>query len=161
MASDISGIYDAFAATTVSVGGEACTVKDADELPQSLTTAVLPMRLLSPFDPFAGDNAASETVYAAQSGSGYYTVLWQLSDLMYYEAVNQRIGVKSVAKDLLGYMADYADMLSDTTRLSMPTSTDAVVGDVSFVADILEYPLGSQHYFFGVRVSMTVSEDIC
>jgi len=165
MPSVISTIYDNLDATNVVVTKQDGTtanaaVSDADELPQQLHTAHLPIRLLWPNDPYGGDNAASTTVFHAQSGSSYYNLTWTITDLLYYIPVGQGLGNKLSAKNLIKYIADYMDMLSDSSRFSITTG-DAVIADVRAEVDVLEYPLGSGHWFWGVRVTLTVDETIC
>ena len=165
MSSVISAIYDALDATSVSVtkpDGTSVTasVRDADELPNSITTADLPIRLLWANDPFGGSNANSATVFHGQSGSSYYNLQWTITDMLYYTPVAQGLGVKSAAKNLLAYIADYYDMLSDSTRFSISTG-DARVKDARADVDVMEYPLGSGVWYWGVRMTLTIDESIC
>lgn len=165
MSSAILSIYDALDATSVTVtkaNGTTTTaaVRDADELPNSLTTADLPVRLLWASDPFGGDNAASSTVFHGQSGSGYYNLTWTITDMLYYVPIAQGLGVKSVHKNLIAYIADYMDMLSDSTRFAITTG-DAQVRDVRADVSVMEYPLGSGAWYWGVRATLTVDESIC
>ena len=156
MSSAILTIYDAFVAATVTVGGVVFTAKDADALPNGLTTAVLPLRLLAPLDVLGRENATDVPVYTLQNASFVTLATWRIYDHMYYRPLAQGIGQRTVNAVLLGYMADYLEMVRDVSRLTLPAA--AQVQDVTLAADILEYPLGGGVYYYGVRAVVTIQE---
>lgn len=152
MSSNILTIYDELAASTVVVGGTTLQVKDADELPNRVNDADLPVRLLTPLSELGADGGSSDTVWLAQLGSGIRQIRWIIHDIMLWQPIALDVGVKAWAKELLAYQAQYYVML-ETLSLS------GVVGlNVSTSAQVIEYPAMSGNFYAGVRATLTIDE---
>ena len=149
MSSNILAIYNTLAATEITVNTIAVTVYDADQLPNSVPAANLPVRMLTPLAPFGLEAGATSTVIP-MGGSTPYIVDWTIADIMLWKPVAVDIGVKAHAKELLAYCVQYLEMLK-TVNLPIITS-------VSLVPDVINYPTQSAHWYYGVRVVLGVKE---
>lgn len=152
MASNILTIYDELAATSISVDGTSVTAKDADQLPNRVASADLPVRLITPISEFGSDNSISTSIWNTSGGSAVREVTWVIQDVMLWKPVTQETGVKAWAKSLVDYQKQYLTMLES---LSL---SGAVKVDVSMSATIIEYPLLSGNFYAGVRATLNVKE---
>ena len=80
MTSAIGTIYDTLAATTITVDSKAITVKDADQLPNSVPAANLPVRLLTPLTAFGNEAGATSEVIGSSAGSQPMIINWSIVD---------------------------------------------------------------------------------
>lgn len=158
MASQIVGLYSALAATTVVVNGVTVGVKDLTTLPNSLDTAILPCRLLTPISQFLGSNLQSG-IGTIASYSGVNEVRWNVADIAYFKPVAQDIGIRAIADDLVIYMREYQAMISAFTMSSAGGST-MWIQNLVMNAGVFEYPLLSGRFFYGVAATLTVVEKI-
>ena len=149
MSSSILSIYNTLEATTITVNTVSVTVYDADELPNSVPAATLPVRLLTPLSPF-GIEAGAVSSIIPNGGSMPYIVDWSIVDLMLWQPVATDVGIKAHAKELLAYCVQYLDMLK-TVNISIMTS-------VSLVPDVINYPTQSANWYYGVRSVLNVKE---
>ena len=101
MTSAIGAIYDALAATTITVDSKAITVKDADQIPNSVPAANLPVRLLTPLAPFGVETGAESITIGSSGGSQPMVIDWTVADIMLWAKVVSDVGVKAHAKDLI------------------------------------------------------------
>lgn len=154
MSSQIVAIYDALAATTITVDNKAIRVKDADELPNSLSSADLPVRLLTPFSEFLPENAATQNLLF-DSSTMVQRIDWSLADIMFWRPVAQGVGVKAVAGLALVYMRQYFAMWS---ALSVPGTVEARLRMQASAA--LEYPQFSGNYYYGVVAILSLAEKV-
>lgn len=152
MSSNILTIYDQIAATSITVNGTAVTVKDADQLPNRVASADLPIRLITPISGFGVEGAQTDSVWAGGSGSTVRQVEWQIFDVMLWKPIALDVGVKAWAKELLAYSREYFDMLEDLTL------TGAVYLDANLTHSVIEYPLLSGVFYAGVRATLTIRE---
>jgi hypothetical protein len=121
--SSITSIYAALAAVTVTTtSGKTPTVYDLDELPESISTAILPARLLIPVGSNPGEGRMAE-FYAIGT---QMTVNWQVNDLMLWQASEQGRGLQEFAPELVDYCGKYLDAMrafrcpvSDTALTSL------------------------------------------
>ena len=150
MSSTILAIYNTLEATVITVSETAVTVYDADELPNSVPAASLPVRLLTPLNPFGVEVGGFSESIAMSGGSQPYIVNWTIADLMLWQPVATDIGVKAHAKELLSYCVQYLDMLK---TLAVPFVTT-----VSLVPDVINYPVQSDNWYYGVRAVLEVQE---
>ena len=128
MSSAILAVYDALAATTVSDGAQEIAARDIDAQPNSLNTAVAPVRILTVIDPLAGtQRARSDTAWGAMGGSGFYKIDWVIYDVLYHTPLFQGRGVMDVNEPLLTYQANYYAMIAGT--LALPGGCDAELDD--------------------------------
>lgn len=150
MSSDILSIYNTLEATTITVNTVTVTVYDADELPNSVPGASLPVRLLTPLSPFGIEAGAVSEIVPQSTSSMPYIVDWSIVDLMLWQPVATDVGIKAHAKELLAYCVQYLDMLK-TVNISLITS-------VSLVPDVINYPTQSANWYYGVRSVLGVKE---
>ena len=155
MASQIATIYDTLAAKSLTVSSTAVTAKDADQIPNSLNTADLPVRILTPLLVFGGDVLASGSIWGASSGSAVSQTLWTINDVMYWRPVHDSVGVRAHAKILVAYASAYLDMLKTDTSL-------AALGVVNLThtisTNVLNYPRGSGNWYYGVTCTLVITE---
>lgn len=157
MASQIVELYAALAASSVTVNGKAVAVKGPESLPSKLDTAVLPVRLLTPISQFLPQNVSS-AVWAAPGSSVVTQLTWSLADLMYWKPLAQGEGIRAVADDLVVYMREYTTMLQG---LVMPAVGSTMwIANVGMQASVLEYPIYSEQFYYGVAATLTVTEKI-
>jgi len=152
MSSNILTIYDQIAATSITVNGTAVTVKDADQLPNRVASADLPVRLLTPLSGFGAEGAQSSSVWASSGGSSVRQVEWIIYDLLLWQPITLDVGVKAWAKELLAYSRQYFDMLGSLEL------TGAVRLDANLTHSVIEYPLLSGVLYGGVRATLTIRE---
>ncbi len=144
-------VYDALAAVSLTVGGKAVTVFNVDSLPESVTTADLPCRLLLPLEPREGENF----VYAGIQG-GLVTVTWVITDLLLVRPLAQGEGLHTVAPDLVAYAQAYLEALKPLRKLT----TTAVLREISISTGVFEYPARSGNLYFGARADVMVGDEI-
>ena len=149
MSSGILAVYNTIAATTITVNTITVTVYDADELPNSVPAASLPVRLLTPLSPFGVEvGARSDTI--PKGGSMPYIVDWTIADILLWNPVATDVGIKAHAKELLAYCVQYLEMLK-TLNVTMVTA-------VSLVPDVINYPTQSANWYYGVRAILEIKE---
>ena len=151
MASAIEAIYDALAETSITVNTVSVAVKDADELPNSVAAANLPVRLLTPIAAFGLEAGAETVLVGSSTGGNPYDVNWYINDVMLWSKVISDTGVKAHAKDLISYCAQYYEMAR-----TFGASYNVI--DVQLVPDVINYPQGSNDWFYGVRAVLTIKE---
>jgi hypothetical protein len=158
MSSAILAIYDALAATTVSDGVTDIEARDIDAQPNSLNTAIAPLRILTVLDPLAGtQRARSDTAWGAMGGSGFYRVDWVLYDVLYHTPLFQGRGVMDVNTPLLTYQANYYAMISGALQLP----ANVALLSMTMQPSVLEYPLRSGNWYYAVRGTLAIQETIC
>lgn len=149
----ITQVYNALEAVTVTTtSGVTPIVYDLDELPESITTAHLPCRLLLPL----GGNPLTEregSFYAIGTG---VTVDWQISDLMLWQASEQGIGLREFAPELVDYCGKYVDAMR---TFKCPYSNTALTG-FSVTPGEYEWPRGSGRFFAGVLAQLVIKEHV-
>lgn len=149
--------YKAIAKMELYVEGMAVKGFAPNELPNSVTTAILPIRLLTPISRFSGQVGNTATTWNVSYGSGVNRVDWQITELFLWEAVNQNVGIKAMSDPLLNYCVQYLDTIA-AGGLVLPDNS--VVTNVSFRPDIVEYPIFSGHGFYGVVTNISLMEKI-
>ena len=156
MASQIATIYDTLAAKSLTVSSTAVTAKDADQIPNSIPAANLPVRILTPLLVFGGDVLASGSIWGkAGASSAVSQTLWTINDVMYWRPINDDVGVRAHAKILVAYAAEYLDMLKTDTSL-------AALGVVNLThtisTNVLNYPRRSGNWYYGVTCTLVITE---
>lgn len=148
--SDLSGIYDALEAMNVTLNAAVVQVFNYDALPDSIQTAQLPCRLLHPL----GEQPLGSTTPFTLAGTGLQFG-WTLFDLFLLRPVGQGIGLKDAAPDIVNYMEAYATALKANVKLVGHTVT--ITGG-TFDPAIFAYPRGGAAIYFGVMVSLKITE---
>lgn len=146
--SAIATAYAALAAANVTVGSITPTAYAPDALPNSGETAILPLRVLDPFQ--IGDRA--QFGFSLQDRGA--TVLWTIVDLLLWEQVGQGRGAQDVALDLIKYCGAYAEMI----RAHDTIATQCYITRVSPRIMVLDWPRGSDVWFYAVEVTLTIEE---
>lgn len=153
MTSQLSEIYNSLSEMDVTLNSEVVKVKKPSELPSSINTAILPIRLLTPIQQFNPQLGESSTWNAF--GNNVVQVNWFITDMFLYDAVNQTIGIRALSDPLVDYCAAYLDTLNSGV-LDLPVST--MLRSYNFVPDIINYPLGGQNFYYGVYVYLNFLE---
>lgn len=149
----INNIYDALKLKTVTTtSGKTPRVFGLDELPESITTAHLPCRLLLP----VGNNPteAQEGQFIA-IGTGV-TVVWQVSDLMLWQVSEQGVGLREFAPELVDYCGKYLDMVR-TFKCPYPNTA---IETFTMVPGMYEWPSGSGRQYAGVLCQLQIREAV-
>ena len=151
--SNILTAYDALEALTVTTtSGKTPKVYNLDALPESLTTAHLPCRLLLPLGGMPGEGRDGQFLGIGSTA----TMQWQVNDLMFWQASEQGLGVREFAEELVDYCGKYAEAMK---TFKCP-ATDMVLDGWSVTPGEFEYPLGSGRYWAGVRCQLMITEAI-
>jgi hypothetical protein len=151
--SSITSIYAALAAVTVTTtSGKTPTVYDLDELPESISTAILPARLLIPVGSNPGEGRMAE-FYAIGT---QMTVNWQVSDLMLWQASEQGRGLQEFAPELVDYCGKYLDAMR---AFRCPVS-DTALTSLDMIPGIYEWPVSSGNFYSGVLCQLTIQEHV-
>jgi hypothetical protein len=147
----ITNIYDALEAVTVTTAsGKTPTVYNLDELPESITTAHLPCRLLLPVG--GNPSEALEGQFIAICTT--VTVNWQISELMLWQASEQGLGLREFAPELVDYCGKYVDAM----RNFKCPYTNSVLEGFSVTPGEYEWPRGSGRSFAGVLAQLNIKE---
>lgn len=147
----ITNIYSALEAKAVTTtSGKTPAVYGLAELPEAITTAHLPCRLLLPVGgtPAEGRDAAFIAI-----GSGVSTT-WMVTDLLLWQSSEQGIGLREFAPELVDYCGKYMDMMR---TFKCPYSNSAVES-FSMVPGEYEWPRGSGRYYAGVLCQLQIRE---
>ena len=153
MASQITNIYNALDAVTITVGSVTPTSYDLDELPESIHTAQLPCRLLLPVgNDNAGEGRDGEFIAI---GTGI-TINWTIKDLLLWQVSEQGRGLSEFAPKLVEYCGKYADAMRS---FKCPYANSALES-FSMMPGMYEYPAGSGNWYAGVMCYLQIKEVI-
>lgn len=153
MGSNITGIYDALVAMSVTVSNKTPTVYGITGLPNTVATADLPVRIVE----ILGSNAMEgEGLPRTIGANPQISANWMLSDLLLWLPQAQGAGVKQVAQTLV----EYSGLYIDAARAIRAITSNASIMSVSPVAGVYEYPLNSGILYYGVAVKVKVKEII-
>lgn len=154
MASQIQAVYTALTNMDVSIDSKVIKVKKPSELPNSIQTASLPIRLLTPIQQFVPGFMQSDS-WNSSLGSGIVQVNWTITDIFLYDAVNQTIGIRALTDPLVDYCANYIEAMNDGS-LVLPSSIQ--IKNYTARPDIINYPLGSNFWYYGAYVYHNILE---
>ena len=151
--SNILTAYDNLAAVIVTTtSGKTPKVYNLDSLPENLTTAHAPCRLLLPLGGMPGEGRDGQFLGLGSSA----TMQWQVNDLMFWQISEQGIGVREFAEDLVDYCGKYAEAMK---TFKCPAA-DMVLDGWSVTPGEFEFPVGSGRYWAGVRCQLMITEAI-
>jgi len=153
----INQIYDAFATLAIEVGGNEITCVEPNSMPNSLTTAHLPIRMLTPISRFTQQFANANNVFNVGEGSTVNEVSWTITDLFLYQTIAQNTGIRFKNDPLIEYCQDYLEKLADGA-LELPQNV--WIQQTILRPDVIEFPLLSGNFFIGVVGLFIVSEKI-
>lgn len=149
MASGILGIYEAVADMPVQAANFTPRVYNIDRVPQSLSSADCPARLLLPLGT-TGENRST----TFQSVGRLMAVSWKITDLLLFKPLGQGGGVHTVAFDLIDYMRAYIDAVKANRALGTGTLVS-----LNFDAGIFTFPLGGKNIYYGVETTLVINEN--
>lgn len=150
--SDIALVYQNLAAMDVTVNGVTPTAYAPDALLRSAVAAHMPCRVLDPsYTPDTGD-------YAFVAYGTTATVHWHVTDLLLWELVGQTRGPLDVALDLISYCGAYAEAVRLHRNINGSPSRVALQTATPRMDFAIEWPKGSQVYFYGVEVTVDLEE---
>ena len=155
--SDILGIYSNLAALSVTFTSNAgstvtVTCNDLDEAKLNIDSAYCPIRQLLPI--------GNETEGGiAQLTFGRSTELtWRIVDLFFYKPASQGGMLTEAAPDLVRYMAAYEETIRENFQMCGYTDGRKYCAAVQMLPAVINWPLDSDRYFFGVSCILTVRE---
>lgn len=153
----INEVYDAFSELPITVNETDITCMEPNKVPNSLTTAHLPIRLLTPISRFTQQFANAANVFNVGQGSTVNEVTWTITDLFLYQTVSQNLGIRFKNDALIEYCQDYLEKLSNG-QLILPQNV--WIQQTIMRPDIIEFPLLSGNFFVGVVGLFILSEKI-
>lgn len=157
MNSKILEVYEALAATEITIAGELIKVAPLEQLPNSVTSLQTPIRILTPLQQFSPPNLASTSIGGAYQGSGGVLDLdWLIHDLLLWAPLASGKGLQTHASSLVTYCGEYIDLVRDAERLVWPANT--WMQRWTLHVELIEFPLLSKMFYFGVRAILIVRE---
>lgn len=148
MASLLTTIYATIDAQPITVNGTAVGCLNLSELRSGMESAVLPTRMLVPFN--ARGDGSLQTFWTL--GDGVRTVDWGIADILFWRAHAAGVGLDDIAPDLIAYKVQYMELLK-----ALRTRTWNVIGcQLQVLA--FEWPLGSGRWWDGVIGQLTIRE---
>jgi hypothetical protein len=151
-------IYDDLEAMTVtyvnkSGGNSTPSVANLDEIPASVATADLPIRILLPIGQGAGGTNNAEILRGAGVKAS-----WTITDLFLLDTAARELGPYIQAPVLLRYVAAYAEALGKQFQFLEGDSTLSLTINASIVPGMYEYPAGGGTWFYGCKSDITIEE---
>ena len=149
--SALNAIYAALEDKTVTTtSGKTPVIYGLAELPESIATAHLPCRLLLPVGGTPGEGRDMNFIAI---GTGV-TIIWQLTDLMLWQASEQGIGLREFAPEIVDYAGKYLDML----RTFRCPYANTALESASMTPGEYEWPRGSGRFYAGVLCQLNIKE---
>ena len=151
-ASAITNIYASLADLNISMtDGTRPYAYDLDELPESVTTAQLPCRLLLPVATMPGEGREGTHIAIGTAMS----INWQITDLMLWQPSEQGLGLREFAPKLVEYSGKYLDGMRTWGKCPSANST---LQSVSITPGEYEWPRGSGRFYSGVLCVLQILE---
>ena len=151
-ASAITNIYESLADLEISLtDGTTPYVYGLDELPESITTAILPCRLLLPVSSEPGDGRDGTHIAIGTAMS----IIWQITDFMIWQPSEQGLGMREFAPKLIDYCGKYLDAMRAWGKCPSQNSTLEGVG---ITPGEYEWPRGSGKLYSGVICRLQIRE---
>ena len=149
--SEITTIYTNLESKTVTTtSGITPTVYSLEDLPKSVTTSILPCRLLLPVggNPTEGREGQFIAIGTAVA------ITWHITDLMLWDASEQGIGLPEFAPELVDYCGKYIDAM----RAFKCPSTNSALEYISMTPGMYEWPSMSGKFYSGVLCQLQIKE---
>ena len=157
MSSKILEIFDAFEAMQVQIGSDIISCHGLANALNSYQTAHLPIRVITPITRYSPGLFYSNDNWNSGLGSVVNQMNWTIVDVLLYEAIAQRSGPKASNRQLVEYIKDYTDKLANG-QLLLPDN--CWVESVIVKPDIVEYPFGSNNFYYGAVTIAQVKEKV-
>lgn len=150
--SEITDIYESLAGLSVSLSdGTTPYAYNLDELPEAVTTAQLPCRLLLPVSSNPGEGREGTHIAIGTAMS----IVWQITDLMLWQVSEQGLGLREFAPLLVDYSGKYLDAMRAWGKCPSDNST---LQNVSITPGMYEWPSGSGRSYAGVLCILQILE---
>ena len=153
----IQDVYDAISELQLELNDKLLNCTAPSALPNTITTAHLPLRILTPLSRWNTTYVVAPNTFNPSQGSTVNQLFWTITELFLLTPVAQGSGVRFQNDLLVEYCAEYFQKLSEG-NLALPDNT--WLENVTFRPDVIEYPLGSSSFYFGVIGTFTISEKI-
>lgn len=153
----IQEVYDAMSALELKIDEKILTCAKPSAVPNTITTAHLPLRILTPLSRFSNQFAAASNSFNPNQGSGVNNIFWTITELFLLTPISQGSGIRFQNDILVEYCVEYYDKLG-AGALKLPNNV--WIENANFRPDIIEYPIGSGQFYFGVVGIFTISEKI-
>lgn len=153
MPSQITNIYDRIAAQTILYAGVAPTVYALNTVPNTLESAMLPVRLLVPMS-----NRQGEEFRFIALGSGA-RIIWTIQDVLLVRPTAQQRGPLTAMRDLAAYCGAYADAMRSFREPGQPSAgTRTTLDNLSVDVVNYEWPSSGGVWYWGAIATLTISE---
>lgn len=152
MGSQIEEIFAAIKGQAVTANGRTPTVLNVAEIRGEIQPADCPVRLLLP----TGWRAPESDFHFVALGKTN-TVTWHIADLCLWRPLGEGEVDSSVFLELVRYAAAYVDVLRG---FRSPTAQSHVVRAIPDVPPLVEWPVGSGRWFYGVEFVLEIQEVI-
>jgi hypothetical protein len=154
MSSVIETILTTLGAQAIPLGAGTVTGVAGADLPESMESAALPIRLLLPTGGRIGTTATLGKTFA-NGGQGVTVAEWEITDTLFFRALGAGIGMTDLAPVVTAYCAAYLSSfaLLRTARWSVTQVQFPVIG-------AFEWPMGSDRWWSGVQAAVVVKEII-
>lgn len=150
--SGIVQVYDSLSKVVVTTtSGITPHAYDLDELLDSINTAQLPCRLLLPVGNEPGEGREGSHIAIGTA----MTIVWQIKDLMLWQATEQGLGLKQFAPELVDYAGKYLDAMRAWGKCPYANTT---LERVNIVPGEYEWPRMSGRFYAGVLCQLSVRE---
>lgn len=152
MASQLEAIYDALEARVISVDGRAIPVRGLSNPPGSLTSGLLPVRILHPYD----SRAEGRTFHFRGMGASQVKGTWVITDWCAFAPIASVPPLRQLVK----YMVAYTEMMKTFRKAGGETNAaiTAMLQQWEPKAGVSEWPIGSGDYYHGIQVVFEVEE---
>lgn len=157
MPSRIVDIYRAIGNIPVSAAGKTPTVRHLDQLPRSVSTAQLPIRLMLPFGNFNTLLSRQADVSHVTISGAVNRVNWFVRDLCLWRPLAQGIGLEDSADQIMEYAGNYLAAITEHRR-SLSNAGQSFIDGAAISPGIHEYPLESGNWYFGIDCTVNVIE---
>ncbi len=157
MASKLTQIYDALANKAIFCDGKNIPCRKLQETNGVID--VTPVRVLSPLS----DRNEGRGLVPLTFGTAA-TLQWVITELLLLAGIEEGSGLEFYTPRLVECQAAYAaNVFTDKTLGIAPapvSSSSVVVNGADIETGVYEYPLGSNAWYYGLKVSWTIRENL-
>lgn len=153
--SELVEIQNAISAAEISVQGEVIDAYPLAVVKNAYASADVPARLMLPAG--AAGTGALNFTYQSFSPGASATITWRIPELLLWMPQGAGLGLVEVFEPLAEYIGTYAQML---TALRFPTENSMITG-FEPQTDVFEWPRNSDNFYYGVLMTIEVSETLC
>lgn len=150
MASDILTIYSGLEDVNLMIKRKQVRCYGLNELPQQISSAQLPCRLLLPLGQIAAEGREGQFISIGKT----LKIDWTVSDLFLMQTSEQGTGLASFGPGLVEYCGLYADAI----RAFRNPTNNCTLTSVSLIPGMYEWPRGSGSWFVGVMSNLIITE---